>query len=209
MSESVDTADSISSHNTEKSQIAEHPTPELSESDLEPALATARVLFEEKMDKYFEYLDTKLSGKFQKSAKKEAITMLYAFCEKCVLEPEKIEFINFFETERGEDLKCSMYIRDFELMSDLILDDVGYDFDGYCKEMEEDESESGMHGVLLPVSAEGEEDDNDDDEEEEEEEEGYQGTGIPLIHGTSPSLESDHGLEPIEEGDEDEGPVFL
>lgn len=212
MSGSIHTADTSSTCNTKEYDIAEHQVPELYDPDIDPVLAAARHVFEEKLD---EYLDKEYPDKAQKLLKRGPLTKLYAFYEQYAMEPDKIPFISF-ETNRADEVKALMYSKDFEAIGDIVLQEPKEDVKKHHKEMEdpstqhssltEVESGSGMHGVLLPKSTEGEE---DRDEEEKEDEGGYRG-GVSLLYRTSASPKPDRGLEPIEEENEDEdGPVFL
>lgn len=209
MSGSGYTADTRSTCDTEEYDIAEHQVPELSEPDVDPVLAAARHVFEEKLD---EYLDKEYPDKAQKLLKKGPLTKLYAFYEQYAMEPDKIPFIKF-KTNRADEVKALMYSKDFKAIGDIVLQEFKEDVEKYRKEMEdsstqhssltEEESGSGMHGVLLPKSTEGEEDGDEEDEG------GYRG-GVSLLYRTSASPKPDRGLEPIEEENEDEdGPVFL
>lgn len=213
MSESVNTADTSSSHDTEEHDMVEHQVPQLSEPDIDPILTAARTVFDEK---FHQYLDATFPDISQKLLK-DTLTKLYSFYEGHAMEPDKIPFINS-DADRVDELKVLAYKMDFEAIGDIILEHSQKRVDRYRGEMGDlltqysslvgDESGSGTHGVLLPVSKEGEEDEDGYDEEGE----GYQGGGGPHICPTSPSLDSDLGLEPIQEEEEDEneeGPVFL
>lgn len=189
------TTDTLSSCDTEEYDLAKHQVPKLSEPEVDSVLAAARHVFEEKLDKY---LDVEFPDKAQqKLLKKGPLTKLNAFYEEYAMEPDKIPFINF-NTDKTDELKALMHSKDFEAIGDLVLQDFIEDVERYREEIE---NSWGQHSSF-----------GEDEEEDDDDEEGYQGYegDVPLLYRTSPSTESDRGLEPIEEEDEGEdGPVFL